>query len=270
MNPRRVMILCINDLGYSLSHLKGLIFLVPYTLFWIWLLGKFDQGAAAWFQRPEGLAFASWIFNPELAQELFASHPPTLSAWYLISLFTLPLFVQLASCNQLAGDAGRGYFRYLLSRCTRMEIFSARLLSTSLLLLGASSLSVIAAMLISLDLDQRDAAEVIAYSVHVGLVTPLYILPYVLLMSMLSALFSSPAASLFAAMLLFVGVKFAGFLMHLRWPDLEAVSWLLPSHTAAMLVEPGRGGEALALLCLSAYICAYGLLAMLIFRRRDL
>jgi len=270
MNPGRVMTLCLDDLGYSLTHLKGLIFLLPYTLLWIWVLGKFGQGAATWFQRPEGLAFASWIFNPELARELFAAHPPTLSAWYLISLFVLPLFVMLAGCNQLAGDAGRGYFRFLLTRCTRTEIFSARLLGASLQLIAASSVSLLAATLISLDLDLRDSAEVIAYALHIGLVIPLYILPYLALMSLLSALFSSAAASLFAAMLLFTGIRFAGFILQLRWPGLDLLGWLLPSHTAAMLVDPASGSEAMALLLMPAYIGLYGLPALLAFRRRDL
>ena len=264
------MTLCLDDLGYSLTHLKGLIFLVPYGLFWLWLLGKFDQGAAAWFQRPEGLAFASWLFNPELARELFGAHPPTLSAWYLISLFVMPLFVMLASCNQLAGDTGRGYFRFLLPRSTRGEIFSARLLSAVLLLIAASTIAGIAATLISLNLDQRDSAEVIAYALHINLVMPLYILPYVVLMSLLSALFRSPAACLFTAMLLFSGVKFAGFILGLRWPELGALSWLLPGHTAALLVNPAAGSEVQALIALPLYAGVYGLLALWVFRRRDL
>jgi len=264
------VILCVNDLVYSLTHLKGLIFLLPFCLFWIWVLGKFDQGAAAWFQRPEGLAFASWIFNPELAVALFKAHPPTLSAYFLINLLVLPLFTMLAACNQLAGDAGHGYFRFLLSRCTRLEIFGARLLSASLLLICASSIIGVAATLISLNQDQRDTAEIIAYAMHINLVIPLYLLPYVLLMSLLSALFRSPAATLFAAMLLFSSIKFASFILQMRWPGVDLLSWLLPGGTAAMLVDPSAGKQALALAVLPAYACGYGLLALLAFRRRDL
>ncbi len=267
---RRVLILCQNDLWHSLSGRKGLFFLIPYALFWYLILNKLAAGAAAWLQQPAGLTMAGWMFSPEMAMSLFRNHPPTLSAFYLVALFVLPGFCMLAGCNQLAGDAGRGYFRFLLSRCTRTEIFFGRMLTPFLLTGLATLIAGILSTWIALQTDNHETAEIIAYALHINLILLLYILTLLSLMTLLSARFKSAGATLFSAFMLVVLVKTGSFILKSQWPELTVLDYLLPGHVAGLLVNPEPGMELLGLGLLPIYVLSYGSLAWLLFSRRSL
>ena len=264
------MILCGDDLAYALTGLKGWVFLVPFFLFWLWILDKLQQGAAVWLQKPAGFALSAWILNPDLALSLFKSHPPTLSAYYLIALYTLPVFALLGSCNQLAGDAGSGYFRFLLSRCTRDEIWVARLLSAYLLIAAGSMIVGLAAAIVTLQTDNRPVTEVIGYAVQINWTLLLYLLAWVALIALLSATLSSAAACLLSAPMLFFVVKTTTFVLQLQWPQLDVLAYVLPGKLTGLLVDPDASVALWALLALPLYVLAYGALAIYRFRRRDL
>ncbi len=269
-NPGRVFRITINDIVYSVTHLKGLIFLLPFFLFWLWTLSKLQQGAAAWLEQPEGLALAAWLFNPEQAMSLFNQHPPTLSVYLLIGLYTVPVFAILASANQLASDAGRGYFRFLLSRVTRQEIFFGRFLSAFLIVCFGLMVVGIVVTQISLMVDQRPAADIVSYAVHVNFVMLLYALPFVLLMTLLSSVFSSGKACLFTAFLIFVAIKVAGIVIRYQWPEFNIVSYVLPNKMFAWLVDPAVSVQMQAVFALPVYALVYMTLAWFKFNNRNL
>jgi len=78
MNWHRTGIILLFDLRYSLSGLKGLFFLMPYFLFWLWLLTKLDQPVSMWMQSWGFVLFAA-SFEFETAMELFVTHPPAMT-----------------------------------------------------------------------------------------------------------------------------------------------------------------------------------------------
>ncbi len=270
LSLRRILILCQNDLWHSISGRKGLFFLIPYAIFWYLILGKLAAGAAAWLQEPAGLSMAGWMFSPEMAMSLFKVHPPTLSAFYLIALFVLPGFCMLAGCNQLAGDAGRGYFRFLLSRATRSEIFLARLLTPFLLTSIATLIVGAISTWISLQTDSQDAADIIAYALHVNLILLLYILASLSLMALLSARFRSAGATLFAAFMLVVVIKTGSYILQSQWPGFDLLDYVLPGQLASLLVNPEPGREVIGLGLLPIYTLIYASLGWLLFSRRNL
>lgn len=268
---RRVMVVCWNDFFYSLTRLKGLIFIVPFFLFWSWILDKFQQGAAVWLEKPEGIALATWMFNPEQALSLFKTHPPTLSVFLLIALYTLPEFAMLGSYGQLASDAGRGYFRFLLSRCTRSEIFIGRFLSAFFLVSVSMIIIGVAVTWVSLTVDSRETTDIIGYALHVNFVLVLYALPFVLLMTLMGSIFSSGRACLFATFLLFVATKIVAFFARLQWPDMDYIDFALPSRLSSLLVNSAAAAvELKAILALPIYAVVYGLCAWFMFNRRNL
>lgn len=267
---RRIAILCGDDLVHALTSLKGWGVLIPFFLFWFWILDKLRHGAAVWLQTPEGLALASWIMNPDLALLLFKAHPPTLSAFYVIALYTLPLFAMLVSCNQLAGDAGSGYFRFLLSRCTRDEILLGRLHGALLLTAAGSLLVGLAAAMVALATDHRQATEVMAYAFHVNLVLLAYLIPWVFLMTLLSAACRSAAGCFFSMIMLFLLVKSMNFIVRLQWPQLAFLSHVLPDTLTGLLLRPDASAEMQAILVIPIYALGYMTLALYQFRRRNL
>lgn len=68
----------------------------------------------------------SMIFDSNVAQSLFVNRAPTLSAFFLVAISTVPLFVLFAASDQTENDLGTKYLRFLTPRCNRIEIFIGR------------------------------------------------------------------------------------------------------------------------------------------------
>ena len=88
-------------------------------------------------QSQEGIMITSAIYGTDGALSLFIDNPPSMSLFYVISLSIIPFFMVLASYDQFSTDLSSGYFRFLSSRCKRIEIFLARILSAFSLVAGA-------------------------------------------------------------------------------------------------------------------------------------
>ena len=188
MNIKRVITLLGFDFFHSLLRLKGLAFLIPFALFWYITLRVLNKGGAEFLSSMEGLMLITKLTSLEVAQALLILHPPTLSVFLLTALTVTPLFVFLGANNQLASDAASGSFRYLLSRCTRLEVFFSRFLSAYFMIAMGIFFACLASTFISLDNDNHELNETIIYALQSLSFVLLYTLPYVAFMTIISAL----------------------------------------------------------------------------------
>ena len=191
MNIKRVITLLGFDFFHSLLRLKGLAFLIPFALFWYGTLWGLNKGGAELLSSMEALMILAKFTSFEVAQALLILHPATLSVFLLTALSVTPLFVFFGANNQLASDAASGSLRYLLSRCTRLEIFFARFLSAYFLIATGIFFACLASTLISLNNDNRELIETITYAMQSLSLVLMYTLPYVAFMTIISALMSS-------------------------------------------------------------------------------
>lgn len=150
MQFSRTLQIAIFDLKHNIFSTKGMFFLIPFSLFWFVMLYLFSRDSAQILDymslsngqnvpSPEQLTqFTNQVIHEAVSQKygiatadsLFLDKPRLLSFTYICGLVTMPGFAFLAGHNQLASDTHRGAFRFLLSRCTRLEIFVGRFLSS--------------------------------------------------------------------------------------------------------------------------------------------
>lgn len=267
---RHLTQLTLYDLRCAIFRLKGLLFLLPFFFFWYLVLGGLQDGIASWLQSKEGLFLTSILYDMDVAITLFSDHPPTLSAFFIIALYTTPFFAMLAANDMFAADISSGYFRFLISRCRRFEIFLARCLAAfipaalSLFLVG------LVAAVLSVSVDQYPVAEVGSYFLEVITVLLLYLCPYLAYMAILSAWTNSTIGALFLGMFGYAAIVFAIFIANSIYDADHRFSYLLPSGVKGYLLGSDTLLAAIALAALPLYTLIFAGLSWLIFRRRRL
>ena len=267
MNWNRIFILALFDLRHAIFRLKGLVFLLPFALFWYWLLKfLYEKGADLLVSR-ESILLLSWLYKPAVAQVLLIAHPASLSMFLIMALATTPFFAMLGSSDQLAGDSARQSFRYILTRCTRTEIFLGRLVSSYALVAGATLLAVASAACISWQIDHHTPDVTLLYAAQVAIITLLYILPFVTYMAAISSLMSSALSTLLMGIMIYLVLARTGTYLSNRY-SLDIA--LVPGGMKEALLGIHPQDQMYALIGLLVYTVIYGVLGWLIFRRRNL
>ena len=267
MNWKRILLLTWFDFTTSLTRIKGLLFLIPFFMFWYMILRLiYDQGGAS-LVRPESIVIFSALYSPEIAQTLLILHPPSLSVFLIVALAAMPLFAMLSGNDQLAGDCGRKTFRFLLTRCTRAEIFLGRLLSQYLLFSLSLVLVTVIAAGVSLYRDGHSTAETLDYSSNIIMLLMIYALPFVTYMSAISALMSSALSALLMSVCIYIVLLTGGLMLHYQ-TGMDIT--LVPSGVKAYLFDLNEYDLWIGMSALLAYSVIYACAGWLIFRRRNL
>ncbi len=267
MNIKRVLTLLGFDFYHSLFRLKGLAFLIPFALFWYSMLRLLTEGGSDFLTSIKGLMLITKLTSLEVAQQLLVLHPPTLSMFLLTSLTVTPVFVILGANNQLAADASSGSFRYLLTRCTRLEIFISRYLSAYFMIAMGIVFACLASTLISMDNDNRELSETITYALQSLSLVLLYTLPYVAFMSIISAFMSSALGTILMGFCTYV----MAFLFIVYWKsDYPSISYLLPNTFKNDLIAIASNDSVIAIPGILAMTTIYLSIAWIIFRKRNI
>jgi hypothetical protein len=267
MNWYRITTLLLFDLRHSVFTIKGLIFLIPFFLFWCLFLYSLKDGAASWLGSNEGMLIATRLFDFDIAKSLFLYHSPTLSLFFILAITMMPLFVMLGANDQVASDSARGPLRFLLTRCTRNEIFLARFLSALTLIGSAFSIVTLMATMIALTTDDNSAAAIIHYGIQTGLTLIVYLTPFVAFMSIISAFTSSALGSLLAGFSLYC--LLLGIIVYYN-SDFPIIAFLLPSAIKGYLYSTDLRLFITAVCSLVPYTLVYLFTGWLLFRKRNI
>ena len=269
MNWRNIALLLRFDLLYSLMRLRAWVFLIPFGLFWFitfyYLVGDEDLIGKFTSSETEGLMK---IYGYDTVVNLFINHPISISLPHMLLVITTPFFVVLASYGQFCQDMRVGFYRFLTTRCRRIEIFLGQFLSAIFLItLAFLAVSIISATL-SMQNDGFPAAAVIPYAMQTYFAALLYALPYVALMALLSAFFNSQIAVLFFGMG-FCGVVYLFFIYSVLTQGVSLVAFSLPIGLFRDLFKLETTEYFTALAILPVYFIAYCTLAISVFDRRN-
>ena len=264
MNWKRLVILVQFDLRHSVFRLKGLVFLIPFFCFWYWIFRIFIKEGTDFLVSQESFVITYFFLrNTEIVQSLLINNPPTLSVFLVLSITMMPFFVMLAGNNQLASDAGAQTFRYLLTRCTRMEIFFSRFISAYLLMVSTIILAAVIATIISLQYDKYSITETLYYAQQVLLFTLIYAIPFFAYMSFVSALMSSALGTLLMSIVIYIILMLLGYYLPIEFS-------LLPSGLKENLYIFNTSNLAYVLTGIMTYTLIYTGIGWMIFRKRNL
>lgn len=267
---RHIGVLIKHDLRYTLSSARGLLFLIFFALAWGWVLWKLAGGLGEQLATPQGSFLLAWMFDSGVAQ-LFQDRPPTLAAYFVVGATLTPFFMILASCDQTASDIGTRHIRYLIPRVGRAEIFVSRLVGAAILVTFAQLAAGIAATIIAVVAHgggDFSTGAIVGYGAAVTARLILYSLPFVALMSLVSAGMGS------IGLALLVGLGAWAFSLALGLMPLEGkaatiVSFVFPNGLKPFLLRSELGPALGACAGALAYIALFAFLGWQVFRRRD-
>jgi len=100
---RHIGVLVKQDLRYTFSSARGLLFLIFFGMFWGWVLSKLAGGLGEQLGTPQAGFLVTWLFDANVAR-LLQERPVTLAAYLVVAAMLTPLFAMLASCDQTATD----------------------------------------------------------------------------------------------------------------------------------------------------------------------
>lgn len=270
MNLQHVFVLARYELAKAVASARGVLFLVLYGIIWFWILWKLGEGSATWLAQPEGNAIASWILDPAVARHLFVDNPPTLSAFLLLALTLLPLFVLWGAGDQTASDIGNKHLRFLIPRCGRLEIYVGRFIGAVVFISVFHLIIVAIAAVISAFADPNGATESFSFGIRVAFVVLLYALPYIALMALAGALTGSAPVAVLTAISTYAIVAVFANLLSMSWPAARWIGYLLPAPLKAQLLTGNTTTLLTAAAGLLAYTTAYFAAGWWVFSRRDI
>lgn len=254
---------------YSLTRLKAWVFLIPFSICWYGVFKHIRHGVSEILQSQEGIMITSAIYGTDGALNLFVDHPPSLSLFYLITLSAMPFFAVLASYDLYSSDLSSGFFRFLITRCRRIEIFLARIIGTVLLMASALLVVTTICTVFSIQNDNSGSAETIQYAIQVYLSSVLYAIPFIAYMSLISSLVSSTVASLFLGFMGFAAIWILNLFTFFTQQK-DFFSYLLASGFKEYLFELDTADFYTGIMLLPLYSLIYMILAYQLFSKRNL
>lgn len=269
MNWQRIWLMVVYDLRWTVFRRKGLVFLLPFTVFWYLVLRRFYQGIASWIQSSGILDIASAHYDAQTIETMFVTHSPSMSAFFIIAVYTTPFFALLAANDMFAADLGRGYFRFLITRCHRLEIFLARYLA-SFILTSVAILAVgLIATLIAIYIEDYPLKQTLPYYIQICFILCLYMTPFLALMAIISTIVDSAIAALLLGVASYTAILITIAIASAAYPDVQLFVYLLPSGMKNDLFSHNTTSLAITLLTLPAYTFLFAVLAWTVFRRRN-
>lgn len=266
MNLSRILVLTLFDLRHSILRIKGLMFLLPFLLYWAAIIRLLYDGGADFVVSQQGILITTFFLSPDITQQLFINNPAVVSLCFMLELTTLPLFCILAGNNQIAGDAGRSSFRFLLTRCTRTELLLSRYCSCVTLVTLSQLLLLIAMCVLSIKIDQHDTVETFTYGLKIFCILCIYSLPLIAFMSVFSSLLSGAMSSLLSG-----SVMFFIMLITSRWldEDYPFIAYVLPNSLKSSLFDIYSVDIFYSLFGLVCFTLVYLCIAWLVFNKRN-
>jgi ABC-type transport system involved in multi-copper enzyme maturation permease subunit len=233
----RIIVLAQDEILRLLSTRRGIVSLSGFLFVWIAVLNYVILPAAAFFVGA-GNSGLTQVLLPRLGLEAWQQWPaPELAVYWVISLYLLPFFALLASADQTASDRSRGTLRYLVLRCSRLEIFLGRFLGQWFIMSVVVALT-LGSVLLVISMNTPELLEESLLRSPVILINlVLVVMPYLALMAWVSVMASSARQATLYATIIWIAVSLLVGYLQGRFGPLAVLDWALPGSQISQLVR---------------------------------
>ena len=233
----RLLVLAQDEIGRLLSTKRGILSLLGFLLIWIAVLNYGILPAAAFFVGANDSGLAE-ILLPRLGLEAWRQWPaPELAVYWVVSLYLLPFFALITSADQTASDRSRGTLRYLVLRCSRLEIFLGRFLGQCVIL-SLVVLATLASVLIVIMINVPALLPASLLRSPVVIVNLLLlVMPYIALMAWVSVMARSARQATLYAVIAWLTISLLVGYVQSRYGPIALLDWALPGSQVSQLIR---------------------------------
>ena len=271
MDFRQTKVVVLHDLASAYRRVAVILTVVFFAVFWYFVFKAFNDGMVDAIDQGEELSlFFFWFFDEIDPGQLTAAPSTFLFLYSLVAFLTTHYFVITMTSDQTASDIGNRYFRYLVTRCGRTELFTGRLISVLIITLLTIVLGGIAALLTIGYVDGELSTGSISFAILTSFWLFLLCLPFVSLSAMISAWSGSVAISMLCtSAIALVFPKLFDFI-ELKWKHIEGIENLRAFFPGGV-TDSVLGGNANALTAIVPilYLVVFGWIGCRVFRTRE-
>ena len=215
---------------------RGLIALAAFALVWVIILRYPIGQAVGLVSSPEFEEIARDISGSIGLSKLLDWPEAEIAMYWLIALYSFPIFALFISSDQTVGDRERGTLRFISLRSTRFEILFGRFLGQLAVLSCLVGITLVATLAV---LGYREPSLLmsgIVRALSLFFILVITFAPFVALMSLINTFARSSRLSIVIAILYF----FAGGII------VSLIQWQLPGLTVLDYIFPGMQIEKVA------------------------
>jgi Cu-processing system permease protein len=233
----RILVLAQDEVLRLLSTRRGLIALVGFLLIWIAVLRYGILPAAALIDDAQLSGLVEIILSGLGIEDVRSWPTPELAVYWVVTLYLLPFFALMASADQTASDRSRGTLRYLVLRCSRVEIFLGRFLGQCIIMLLVVLVTLASVLLVILFYSPSNLTPALAKTPLIVVNLVIVVAPYVALMALVSVLARSARQATLYAFIIWISVSLLVGYLQAKFGPLTLLDWALPGSQIGQLLR---------------------------------
>ena len=207
---------------------RGLIALAAFGLVWLVILRYPIGQAVGIISSPDFEQIARDISGSIGLNKLLDWPEAEFAMYWLIALYSFPVFSLFICSDQTVGDRERGTLRFLSLRSTRFEILFGRFLGQLAVLTCLVGITLVATLAVLGFRDPSLLAGGVGRAVSIFLILIVTFAPFVALMSLINTFASSSRLSIVLAILYFTAGGIIVGLLEWQIPALSVLDYLFP------------------------------------------
>jgi hypothetical protein len=213
LNINRLSVITQFELIRIFKTKNGLIALTAFCAVWFILLYYMVSSATEIIFSDGFKIAASTLFGALGLNALLEWPVAEFSIYWLVAVYSFPIFTLLVTSDQTCSDRARGTLRFITLRATRSEILLGRFLGQFLILVSLILLTLVACVVLATARDVELLLPAVQQALVLFIELAVIITPFIALMSFFNSILSSSKMSIVTCILFYtIGALLVGFI----------------------------------------------------------
>jgi len=232
----KLFVIAADEILRLFSTRRGFLSLTGFSLIWLAVLNYGIIPASRFYSGASESGLLDMILREFSLTGVRSWPTPELTIYWIISLYLLPFLAIMTAADQTASDRARGTLRYLVLRCSRLEIFFGRYIGQLFVLLLVVLVSLASVFVVIALNSTVNLVSAIAISPVIIVNLLLVLAPYVALMALVSVLASTARQATMYAVVIWIAVSFLVSYLRALLPEADWLDWVLPGSQIGQLI----------------------------------
>jgi len=217
---------------------RGALALVAFATAWFLILRYLVSSAATIVSSKMFQDMAEQVFGMLGLSELLTWEVPELAIYWLVAVYSFPVFSLFAASDQTCADRTRGTLRFISLRASRVEIVCGRFAGQLAIMAILIALTLVATSLMAAYNNSEILIVAITQSLYLFTALFIVILPFVGLMTFINSFVRSSRLALVLSLLFFGLGPLIIALLEYKLAGAASLNYIFPGIQISDIVDP--------------------------------